>query len=236
MALDLSKYTVTAARPLPVILLLDGSGSMSVEGKIESLNSAVNEMIQSFKSLSAKEVDINLGIITFGNTVNYAVPLQSVKDITSVHLDANGGTPMGVALRMAKDLVEDKEIIPSKGYRPAVVLVSDGQPNDEWKNPMQSFIKEGRSSKCDRFAIAIDGENDKADRDVLNMFLEGTENHVFEASDASKIKDCFRQVTMSVSVRSKSKDPNKLIALPAAAENIAKNNDFMKELDALLGD
>lgn len=31
MALDLSKYTVPAARPLPVILLLDGSGSMAGE-------------------------------------------------------------------------------------------------------------------------------------------------------------------------------------------------------------
>ena len=235
MALDLSKYTVTAARPLTVILLLDGSGSMYGE-KIASLNSAVNEMIESFKSLSAKEVDINLGIITFGATVDNPIQLQSVKNIEQIRLEANGGTPMGTALRMAKDMLEDKDIIPSKGYRPAVVLVSDGEPNDSWQGPMQDFIKEGRSAKCDRFAIAIDGNGEQADRNVLNMFLEGTENHLYEASDASKIKDCFRQVTMSVSVRSKSKDPNKLIALPSAAAEMAKNNDFLKELDALLGD
>lgn len=235
MALDLSKYTVTAARPLPVILLLDGSGSMYGE-KIASLNSAVNEMIESFKSLSAKEVDINLGIITFGATVDNPIQLQSVKNIEQIRLEANGGTPMGTALRMAKDMLEDKDIIPSKGYRPAVVLVSDGEPNDSWQGPMQDFIKEGRSAKCDRFAIAIDGNGEQADRNVLNMFLEGTENHLYEASDASKIKDCFRQVTMSVSVRSKSKDPNKLITLPSAAAEMAKNNDFLKELDALLGD
>ncbi|HCA19477.1 MAG TPA: hypothetical protein DEO40_02225, partial [Treponema sp.] len=46
MAFDPSKYTVAKARPLPVILLLDRSGSMSGE-KISTLNSAVNEMIQS---------------------------------------------------------------------------------------------------------------------------------------------------------------------------------------------
>lgn len=235
MALDLSKYTVTAARPLPVILLLDGSGSMYGE-KIASLNSAVNEMIESFKSLSAKEVDINLGIITFGATVDNPIQLQSVKNIEHIHLEANGGTPMGTALRMAKDMVEDKDIIPSKGYRPAIVLVSDGEPNDNWKGPMQSFINDGRSAKCDRFAIAIDGNGVRADRNVLNMFLEGTENHLYEASDASKIKDCFRQVTMSVTVRSKSKDPNKLITLPPAAAEMVQSNDFMKELEALLGD
>lgn len=235
MAFDPSKYTVAKARPLPVILLLDGSGSMNGE-KIASLNSAVNEMIESFKSLSAKEVDINLGIITFGETVDNPIKLQSVKNIEQICLEAKGWTPMGTALRMAKDMIEDKDIIPSKGYRPAVVLVSDGEPNDSWQGPMQAFIKEGRSAKCDRFAIAIDGNGEHANRSVLNMFLEGTENHLYEASDASKIKDCFRQVTMSVSVRSKSKDPNKLIALPPAAAEMAKNNDFMKELDALLGD
>jgi len=62
---------------------------------------------------------------------------------------------MGMALRMAKDLIEDKEIIPSKGYRPAVVLVSDGAPNDDWEGPMNDFISGGRSSKCERFAMAI---------------------------------------------------------------------------------
>jgi len=87
---------------------------------------------------------------------------------------------------------------------------------------MQAFIKEGRSAKCDRFAIAIDGNGDQADRNVLNMFLKEIEKHLYEASDAAKIKDCFRQVTMSVSVRSKSKDPNKLIALPPATAEMAK--------------
>lgn len=207
-----------------------------LEKKIASLNSAVNEMIESFKSLSAKEIEINLGIITFGQTVDYPVELQSVKEIGQVHLDANGGTPMGTALRMAKDLVEDREIIPSKGYRPAVVLVSDGMPNDSWKEPMQAFIKSGRSSKCDRFAIAIDGNGEQADRNVLNMFLEGTENHLYEASDASKIKDCFRQVTMTVSVRSKSKDPNKLLALPPVQNAGSEDYDFDEQLNALLGD
>jgi len=101
MALDLSKYTVPAARPLPVILLLDGTGSIYGE-KIASLNSAENEMIESFKLLSAKEVDINLGIITFGSNVDTPVQLQSVKNIEQIHLEANGGTPMGTALKMAK--------------------------------------------------------------------------------------------------------------------------------------
>lgn len=211
MAFDPSKYTVAKARPLPVMLLLDRSGSMCGE-KITTLNSAVNEMIQSFKTAGQGEVEINLGVISFGDGgATYDLQLQPVSGITGISLSANGGTPMGMALRMAKDLIEDKEVIPSKGYRPAVVLVSDGAPNDAWEQPLQDFIVGGRTAKCERFAMAIGTSQDDP---VLNQFLSGTESKVFLASEASKIRDFFKFVTMSVSVRSKSVDPNKL--LPAA--------------------
>lgn len=226
MAFDPSKYTVAKARPLPVILLLDRSGSMSGE-KISTLNSAVNDMIQSFKTAGQGEVEINLGIISFGDGgASYDLQLQPVAGISNMSLQANGGTPMGMALRMAKDLIEDKEIIPSKGYRPAVVLVSDGEPNDDWEQPMNNFIGGGRSSKCERFAMAIGTSQEDP---VLNKFLSGTENKVFLASDASKIRDFFKFVTMSVSVRSRSQNPNALLPAANNPTSMTAIEDMAKE-------
>ena len=226
MAFDPSKYTVAKARPLPVILLLDRSGSMSGE-KISTLNSAVNDMIQSFKTAGQGEVEINLGIISFGDGgASYDLQLQPVAGISNMSLQANGGTPMGMALRMAKDLIEDKEIIPSKGYRPAVVLVSDGEPNDDWEQPMNNFIEGGRSSKCERFAMAIGTSQEDP---VLNKFLSGTENKVFLASDASKIRDFFKFVTMSVSVRSRSQNPNALLPAANNPTSMTAIEDMAKE-------
>lgn len=222
MAFDPSKYTVAKARPLPVILMLDGSGSMGGE-KIKTLNSAVNEMIQSFKDEASKEIGIQIGVIIFGDGgANYALPLQDVSSIENVELTANGGTPMGMALKMAKDLIEDKDIIPSCGYKPAVILVSDGAPNDSWQEPMKEFTSSGRSSKCDRYAMEIQAGQEG--EEVLNLFLEGTENKIFHANQASKIKDFFRFVTMSVSVRSKSKNPNEVISIPELT-NSSKSTD-----------
>lgn len=226
MAFDPSKYTVAKAKPLPVILLLDRSGSMSGE-KISTLNSAVNDMIQSFKTAGQGEVEINLGIISFGDGgASYDLQLQPVAGISNMSLQANGGTPMGMALRMAKDLIEDKEIIPSKGYRPAVVLVSDGEPNDDWEQPMNNFIGGGRSSKCERFAMAIGTSQEDP---VLNKFLSGTENKVFLASDASKIRDFFKFVTMSVSVRSRSQNPNALLPAANNPTSMTAIEDMAKE-------
>ena len=215
MAFDPSKYTVAKARPLPVILMLDRSSSMGGE-KIVTLNKAVNEMIESVKTAGQGEVEISIAVISFGDGgATYDIPLQSVKSIETVFgLNANGMTPMGAALRMAKDLIEDKSVIPSKGYRPAVVLVSDGGPNDDWESPMREFVGNGRSSKCERYAMAIGTTEADA---VLNQFLSGTENKVFRADQATQIRDFFKFVTMSVSVRSQSQNPNAL--LPAAGPN-----------------
>lgn len=132
---------------------------------------------------------------------------------------------MGLALRMAKDMLEDKSVIPSNGYRPAIVLVSDGEPNDDWQGPMQDFVSGGRSSKCERFAMAIGTTKDDP---VLNQFLAGTKNKVFLAEEASKIRDFFKFVTMTVSVRSRSQNPNALLTNEKGSVSIIK--DLAKEL------
>lgn len=209
--IDMTKYQ-SKSRPLPVFLVLDTSGSMQGE-KIATLNKALNDMVQSFQGLNNKEIEINLGIITFGaGGVSYPYELQSVSNITNIDLCANGMTPMGGALRLTKDLIENPEVLPAKSYIPSVILASDGMPNDsDWEESIRSFIHEGKSRKSDRYAIAIDGNGEKADRNVLNMFLEGTEGRLYEAKDASKIKDCFKMITMTVTQRTMSSNPNKLI-------------------------
>ena len=230
---DPSKFTVEKARPIPVILLLDGSGSMFGE-KITELNNAVATMINTFKGENAREVEIQVAVITFGGGAQLALPLTPAKDISSPHLEANGNTPMGAALSMAKELIEDKTIIPSKGYRPTVVLISDGAPNDSWEQPMNAFITSGRTAKCDRMAMAIGTTQEDP---VLNKFLQGTENKVFLAKDAADIHTFFKMVTMSVSVRSRSADPNKLLPFHSTAASRNANtvqNSVLKAIDDMV--
>lgn len=198
-------------RRLPVILLLDVSGSMSCEDRIGSLNTAVQEMIESFKNNNQKEVNIALSVITFGGNANIQLPLCDVKDIVFTKtFQANGDTPLGAALRIAKKMVEDKELIRSRDYRPTIVLASDGGPNDEWRSVMTDFISNGRSSKCDRWSLAI-GES--ADENMLKEFLAGTENQLLHANDANQLINFFKLISMSINTRTKSQNPNMLPVL-----------------------
>ena len=224
MAFNPKNYKVPVAKKLPVVLLLDVSGSMSGE-KIDTLYDSVIDMVNSFVSASVKETIIDVAIITFGENVELHTPYTAVADLQKQGIPkffANGMTPMGTALKMAKDMIDDKGVTPSNIYRPAVLLVSDGQPNDSWERPLDNFIKDGRSAKCQRFAIAIGND---ADKSVLTRFA-GDVNNVLFAEDAVDIADRFQKFTMSVSTRAASKTPN----IVTMSNNTKPDNNTLKDV------
>lgn len=218
---DINKVVIPTAKPLPVILLLDVSGSMKGD-KIQSLNKSVEEMVASFADQTKREVEIQVAAITFGSEVKVHLPYTPASDIKWAPLSADGATPLADALVMAKEMIEDKATTPSRAYRPAVVLVSDGEPwpkTQPWERALANFIGNGRSAKCERYALGIGSE---ADESVLEKFVEGTDDQtVHHADDATGIVEFFKFVTMSVSTRAKSSNPNQTVAidksgLPAA--------------------
>jgi uncharacterized protein YegL len=199
-----SDFTAPKAKPLPVILLLDCSGSMSGE-KIRNLNAATKDMLEAFRDSHSGETEIHVAIITFGSEVKLHQALAGAAEITWKDLSADGGTPLGTAFRMAKAMIDDKDVVPSRAYRPTVVLVSDGQPTDSWEGPLDAFITDGRSSKCDRMAMAIGAD---ADEKVLGKFIEGTKTPLFYAENSRQLREFFKFVTMSVTSRTNSQKPN----------------------------
>jgi len=245
-----SKFTAPKAKPLPVFLLLDVSGSMNevvdpvnvrrtgktlendgqtwelVEGgtsKIQILNDAVRQMVDSFAAEERMEIEFLVSIITFGDRAAQHLAPGSASSVNWTDMAADGRTAMGEAFSLAKRLIEDKDVIPSRAYRPTVILVSDGQPTDEWEHPLEALITDGRSEKCFFMAMGI-GQNPGTR--VLERFISQTPvlaevngtpvvNSVFHATDADKIHEFFLKVTMSVTTRSKSQNPN---AVPTSAK------------------
>lgn len=182
------KYLPKGIKKLPVVLLLDVSGSMSGE-KIIDLRDAVVEMVNSYVEQKQRERVIEVAIITFGARVELYTeytPVEKLQKDGIPQFRADGGTPLGAALRMAKDLLEDEETTPRGNYAPAVVLVSDGEPNDEWRGPMQDFISKGRTRKAQRFAVAIGTE---ANQDMLMQFAQASQ--LYFADNAKSLADAF---------------------------------------------
>ncbi|NUM32974.1 MAG: VWA domain-containing protein [Candidatus Brocadiae bacterium] len=211
MPSQMKSFTQAKARPLPVILLADVSGSMQPEDKIGALNRSVKEMVETFSQESNVQVEIYVAIITFGGTAQIHIPLQPASKVQWLDLAANGGTPMGEAISLATKMIEDQQQIPSRAYRPTIVLVSDGQPTDSWQEPLAQLDSSARGAKADRMALGIGSD---ADEEMLKTFLKKTEtpgkggNRVFKANEARQIRTFFDFVTMSITSRSRSSNPN----------------------------
>lgn len=208
----LKQFAIQKARPLPVIILADTSGSMSVDGKIDALNASIKDMISTFSEEGRRQAEIQLVLITFGGSKAEMhlplIPAHEVKDFKP--MVASGPTPMGGAFELATEILKDHERIPSRAYRPALVLLSDGHPTDDWKKGFDKLRTSDRAQKAMRFAMAIGSD---ADETMLNEFVNDDEAPVFKAHQARDIHRFFKAVTMSVTARSRSQSPNEIPAI-----------------------
>lgn len=225
----LKTFQTRTARPLPIIVLADTSYSMSEDGKIDALNRALKGMISSFASESRLRAEMQVAVITFGGEAEVHLPLTPAHQIEQIQsLPSNGGTPMGGAFQLAAQLLDDKEQIPSRAYTPVVVLVSDGHPTDAIDEPFQQLVNGERTGKATRFAMAIGAD---ADTTLLADFANDIEAPLFTAENARDIHRFFRAVTLSVTTRSRSTQPNQStpLTLPPASE--ASDEDAFDELE-----
>ena len=213
--------TTSAPRPLPVFILADTSGSMTDHGKLAGLNLAIGELIG---SLAADDevvfAEPHVGVVTFGGfAATEHLRLAPVRNVSWRDVTAGGMTPMGSAFELTRTLIEDRDVVPRRAYRPVLVLVSDGQPNDSWRAALDALIASPRAQKADRFALAIGPD---ADETMLRGFT-GDAEMVLRADGAREIRRFFRYVTMSVIARSHSIKPN--AALPPPALSFADMDD-----------
>jgi uncharacterized protein YegL len=121
-----------ARRPLHVILIADCSGSMTGP-KIKALNFAIGDMIQHFASWEREqEKRILIRAVAFANEPRWHIPEPvPAADMTWTDLEAvnKGYTFMAPAFRMVARALADGQA--SRGLRPVLVLVTDGQPTDQ---------------------------------------------------------------------------------------------------------
>ena len=91
---DLDDLVIKEARPLPVFILVDTSGSM-MGSKIDKVNAALHEMLNTLAKLENAKGVIKVSIITFGKEPSMIQPLCNIDEINLEPLIASGKTPMG---------------------------------------------------------------------------------------------------------------------------------------------
>lgn len=171
-----------ATRPLHFIWILDTSGSMSVDGKIQSLNTAINEAIPAMRDAAAENPTASLLVraITFSSGAHWHIAQATdVKQFTWQPVAAAGVTDLGKAFHL---LAEQLKIPPmtDRALPPVLVLLSDGQPTDDYQGGLKTLMSLPWAKKAVRLAIAIGRD---ADTDVLAEFVGNSELPVLRADN-----------------------------------------------------
>jgi uncharacterized protein YegL len=147
---------------VPCVLVVDTSTSMQGP-RIEELNKGLQYYKQELLAdpLASKRVEV--AIVTFGGRVNRLVEFVTANNFTPPKLQPFGGTPMGEAISVALDMIEERKASYREHgiayYRPWAFLITDGEPNDHWK-PIISRVHDGEQQRsfC-FFAVGVEGAN-----------------------------------------------------------------------------
>lgn len=186
-----------ASRPLHFIWMTDCSGSMSGE-KIQQLNFAIRESIPHMRSVADENpnADVLVRALKFANGAQWHIAQATkVAQFEWTDLKADGLTDMGKALHMVAEQLKMPPMS-DRALPPVLVLVSDGQPTDNFDEGLQALMALPWGKKAVKIAIAI-GED--ADTDVLQQFMgSNSELKPLQANNAEQLVNYIKWASTAV--------------------------------------
>ncbi|MCD8336515.1 MAG: tellurium resistance protein [Lachnospiraceae bacterium] len=186
-----------ASRPLHFFWIVDCSGSMYGE-KIGTVNHAIQSTIPDMVDAADNNPNAQLLIRTlkFSSGASWvtANPVP-VEDFVWDDLEAGGVTDLGQAF----DLLAAQLTIPPMSDRalpPVLVLLSDGQPTDNYKKSLDKLLHLPWGKKAVRIAISI-GQD--ADDSVLTEFT-GNRELLLQANNAAMLTKMIKWASTAASM------------------------------------
>ena len=146
-----------ATRPLHFVWIADSSGSMETDGKIQALNYAIRNAIPDMRKVADENPNAQVLVraIKFSNGAQWHVSQPTdVADFEWTDLKAGGVTDMGKALSMVADQLKIPPMT-DRALPPVLVLISDGQPTDNFESGLEALMDQAWGKKAVRIAIAI---------------------------------------------------------------------------------
>jgi len=209
--------TDNTSQRLPCVLVLDGSASMADNGAetdaIRELNNGLKVLEQELKNDDTAAQRVQLLVIRLGDDdqVQVISDWTDAMDFSAPSIAANGRTPLGAAMRLALDKIEDqKDNYRSHDIlynRPWVFVITDGEPTDlDWEDAAADCRQAEDDDKVVIFPIGTAGANFEA----LKLFS----NRSPVKLDSLKFRELFVWLSRSASSGSKAAQDTQL-QLPA---------------------
>jgi len=146
-----------ARRELHFIWLLDTSGSMNAEGKIQALNVAIRETIPQLQAAARDNPNVNVLVraLAFSDGARWHVATPTpIASLRWTDLTADGHTDLGTALAMLAEALQVPPM-PERAVSPVIVLVTDGHHTDDFDAGLAALLAQRWGRDAVRIAITI---------------------------------------------------------------------------------
>jgi uncharacterized protein YegL len=181
-----------------LFFLIDTSGSMAGT-KIGAVNTAIREVIPDLREVGGADVDLKIAVLEFSSGCAWqnANGPVSVDTLSWSNLTADGVTDLGAAFYELNDKLSRNSFLkaPSASVAPVLMLLSDGQPVDDWQSGLALLKNNNWYKSAVKVAIAIGGD---ADPEVLAEFT-GDADTVITAYKPEILKKMIRKVSVTSS-------------------------------------
>lgn len=157
-------------RPLHFIYICDCSGSMAAQGKIQALNQAIRQSLPGMAEVARQnpEARVLVRAVSFADRACWHLEQPTaVQELQWQDLQAGGITAMGEALELVAGVLQSPPM-EERALPPVLVLISDGQPTDDFDAGLASLMRQPWAQKAVRLAIAMGHD---ADTEVLQQFI-----------------------------------------------------------------
>jgi uncharacterized protein YegL len=157
-------------RPLHFIYLCDCSGSMAAQGKMQALNQAIRQSLPGMAEVARQnpEARVLVRAVSFADRASWHLADPTpVEQLDWRDLQAGGITAMGEALELVAGALQSPPM-EERALPPVLVLISDGQPTDDFDTGLSTLMRQPWAQKAVRLAIAMGHD---ADLEILQQFI-----------------------------------------------------------------
>lgn len=205
-------------RQMVLFFVIDTSGSMQGT-KIGAVNTAIREVLPELQDAGGSDVDLKVACLTFSSGCQwmYPTPIAS-ESFQWTNVDADGVTDLGAACCELSEKLSKNGFLkaPSGSVAPAIFLMSDGEPTDDFESGLAQLKQNNWFKYAIKVAVAI---GDDANKDVLAKFT-GNIEAVITVHTPEALKKWIRKVSITSSqIGSKSQ--------PASDGQIQSKQDAM---------
>lgn len=192
----------TFKRILPIIFMIDTSGSMEGE-RTAMLNVTMQNALNILMKKSEEHVgsEIKVSVLKYSTGCEWITKgLVGIADFQWKDLSARGITNFGAAIRELDSKLSRTELFDGvSGYCvPIIINITDGIPTDDWEKELDRINKNKWFRISRKICVTIGGDTDS---DMLEKFC-GTKEAVVRAENIATLRDLIVDISVSAAILS----------------------------------